>query len=168
MRQPSNIPAAPNQAMRCSTLVSMVTCWPKLSAAGMPGASVPGILLRIFLQNCRMSLQDVSRSFSRTARLAFSWPACRKARSRPTSTAMQSRALWVNCRKKEQEVTADAIGTGPRRRRRLLPHPDVVRQLQGAVLGLLRQVDAVQVLRGGRDGDGGQQPTRVTPAAAKR
>ncbi|KAA8579248.1 hypothetical protein FQN60_007189 [Etheostoma spectabile] len=62
----------------------------------MPGASVPGILRRIFLQNCRMSLQDVSRSFSSTARSAFSWPACRNARRRPTSTAMQSKALWVD------------------------------------------------------------------------
>lgn len=53
-------------------LVAMVTCCPKLSAAGIPGASVPGILRRIFLQNCRMSLQDVSRSFSSTARSAFS------------------------------------------------------------------------------------------------
>lgn len=92
----------PSVQMRC--LVTVVTCCPKLSAAGMPGASVPGILRRIFLQNCRMSLQEVSRSFSSTARSAFSWPACRNARSRPTSTAMQSKALWVNCTR-TQEVT---------------------------------------------------------------
>lgn len=79
------------------TVTCCVTCCPKLSAVGMPGASVPGILRRIFLQNWRMSLQDVSRSFSSTARSAFSWPACRNARRRPTSTAMQSNALWVNC-----------------------------------------------------------------------
>ncbi|TNN50938.1 hypothetical protein EYF80_038871 [Liparis tanakae] len=71
----------------------------------MPGASVPGILRRIFLQNCRMSLQDVSRSFSSTARV----PSARR-------------------------------GGGT--------HSDVVRQLHGAVLVLIGQVDAVQVLRG--------------------
>lgn len=85
------------------SLVAVVTCWPKLRAAGMPGASVPGIRRRIFLQNCRMSLQDVSRSLSSTARSAFSWPACRNARRRPTSTAIQSKALWVNCK----QITTD-------------------------------------------------------------
>lgn len=116
----------------------------------MPGASVPGILLRIFLQNCRMSLQDVSRSFSRTARSVFSCPACRNARNRPTSTAMQSKALWVNCTQQGQPVSTDAI-----RRGRLLEtvaHSDVVSQLHGAVLGLLRQVDAVEVLQEGAEG----------------
>lgn len=131
-------------------MASMVTCCPKLSAAGMPGASVPGILLRIFLQNCRMSLQDVSRSFSRTARSAFSCPACRNARKRPTSTAMQSKALWVNCTKTGQDVSTDA--TGAERLLEVEAHSDVVSQLHGAVLRLLRQVDAVEVLQERADG----------------
>lgn len=75
---------------------SPFTCCPKFRAAGIPGASVPGILRRIFLQNCLTSLQDVSRSLSSTARSTFSWPACKNALRRPTSTAIQSKALWVN------------------------------------------------------------------------
>lgn len=101
---------------------ALPTCCPKPSAAGMPGASVPGMRRRIFLQNCRMSLHEVSRSLSRMARSDASCPAwgqreelshllegggaqrspahaptCRKARSLHTSTPMQSKALWVNC-----------------------------------------------------------------------
>lgn len=38
------------------------TCGPKASADGIPGASVPGIRNGIFLQNCRVSLHEVSRS----------------------------------------------------------------------------------------------------------
>lgn len=88
---------------------------------------------RIFLQNCRMSLHEVSRSFRRMAKsdascpvckgegdhqLHLVWPqqasegaqqsrpvplptpalTCRKDRSLPTSTLMQSKALWVNCK----------------------------------------------------------------------
>lgn len=41
--------------------------WSKASADGIPGASVPGIRRRIFLQNCRVSLHEVSRSRSRRA-----------------------------------------------------------------------------------------------------
>lgn len=54
---------------------ALPTCCPKPSAAGMPGASVPGMRRRIFLQNCRMSLHDVSRSLSRMARSDASCPA---------------------------------------------------------------------------------------------
>lgn len=48
--------------------VDGLTCCPKPSAVGMPGASVPGIRRRIFLQNWRMSLHEVSRSLRRMAR----------------------------------------------------------------------------------------------------
>lgn len=79
------------------------TCGPKLRAAGPTTTSVPGMRRRIFLQNCLISEQDVSRSLSRTARPELSWPADRKALSRATSTAIQSRALCVNCRDGEQQ-----------------------------------------------------------------
>lgn len=82
--------------IQCVKYINDITCGPKLRAAGMPGASVPGMRRRIFLQNCRMSLQEVSRSLSSTQKLSSSCPACKKALRRPTSTAMQSRALWVN------------------------------------------------------------------------
>ena len=119
------------------------TCGPKASAAGIPGASVPGIRLRIFLQNWRISLHEVSRSRSRRAISEASCPpysgnrkqmesqvsiragagrwglkrkrssnrsscalTCKKARSRPTSTLMQSRALWVNCEDRSRSLSA--------------------------------------------------------------
>lgn len=81
---------------------SFCTCDPKPRAAGTPATSVPGIRRRIFLQNCLMSEQEVSRSFRRTARPELSCPAARNARRRATSTPMQSRAPWVNWGKRAE------------------------------------------------------------------
>lgn len=77
---------------------------------------------------------------------------------------MQSRALWVNCTKKEQEVTTGATGT---ERQLLVTHSDVIRQLHGAVLRLLCQVDAVEVLREGGEGQKEyNSPQTTAPGAA--
>lgn len=56
-------------------------------------------------------------------------------------------------------TTPGAAGSG---RRRLSTHPDVVGQLHGAVLRLLRQVDAVEVLGGGEGQTEDNSPNNST------
>lgn len=73
--QPQYVAVAPQGAARAPCLAAQLTCCPKPSAAGIPGASVPGMRRLIFLQNWRMSLHDVSRSLRRMARSDASCPA---------------------------------------------------------------------------------------------
>lgn len=64
---------------------------------------------------------------------------------------MQSKALWVNC--KVEATTGgvhEAALDGASLMKEDETHPDVIGQLHSAVLALLHQVDAVQVLQAER------------------